>query len=257
MDKPGREWRLVWSDEFDGSRLDTARWAVEEMSDPPNQEAQYYTSRVDDDPFANVYVHDGRLVIEARAERFGKREFTSGRVTTRGKHEFLYGRFEARMKLPSAAATWPAFWLLGSTFAEDGWPLCGEIDIAEGKGRLGNTIFGTIHGGASPERRWSTGREHVLSSGTFHDSAHVVAVEWEPAEIRWFVDDEMYFSVPKPAGIVSNPSDWPFDQGHPFFIVVNLALGGSFDAPHQPAPDMPAQRLLIDYLRVYQRRSGA
>ncbi|HVS12373.1 MAG TPA: glycoside hydrolase family 16 protein [Thermoanaerobaculia bacterium] len=244
-------WRLVWSDEFEGSALDLESWTVEVMAQPPNEELQHYTDRVDDAPGANVWIEDGVLVIEARAEAFGDRSYTSGRIHTAGKREFRYGRFEARMRLPGGVGSWPAFWLLGASFPTEGWPACGEIDVIEGKGRLPDWVSGALHRGPDPERHRVTVGEHRLANGSFQQEWHRFAVEWEPAVIRWLVDDDVFFEVERPD--TPEIGEWPFDR--PFFLILNLAVGGWFDAPHRPpAPfEFEPRQLEVDWVRVWQR----
>lgn len=150
---------------------------------------------------------------------------------------------------------WPAFWMLGANIDEVGWPACGEIDILEGKGRLPSWTSGALHRGPDPEHNLITSGDYVLPEGDFHSRWHVFAVEWEPEQIRWYVDDVLYNTVDK-AGDV-NPAYWPFDHGHPFYLILNLAVGGWFDAPHLPPEDMEPQRFLIDFVRIYrQAESG-
>lgn len=252
-DEPGLEWELVWADEFDGARIDRSHWTSEVMPDPHNEELQYYTDRTDGEPGANAWVENGSLVIEARREDYGHRPYTSARLITKGKREFLYGRFEARIRQPGEVGMWPAFWLLGGNLDEVGWPRCGEIDIMEGKGRLADWTSGAIHRGPDPARNRITAAEYRLRSGSFHQSWHVFAIEWLPERIRWYVDDTAYHSVRK--GPDEDPAYWPFDEGHAFFIILNLAVGGWFDAPHSPPEDLEPQRLYVDYVRVY-RPSG-
>lgn len=247
-------WELVWADEFDGATLDRASWTVERMPDPHNEELQYYPDRADGDPGSNVWLEDGMLVIEAREEKYEHREYTSARINTRGKREFLYGRFEARLRQPGEVGMWPAFWLLGANIGEVGWPACGEIDVMEGKGRLPAWTSGAIHRGPDAERNRITVGEWTLADGSFHDAWHTFAVEWEPGAIRWFVDDVPFHSASAGAG--DDAAFWPFDHGHPFFLIVNLAVGGWFDAGHPPPAGMAPQRLRVDYVRVYRRPRG-
>lgn len=254
VDSPAASWQLVWADEFDAETLDRESWTVEVMPDPYNEELQYYPDRADDDPGSNVWLEDGVLVIEAREEPFEHRNYTSARLETQGKREFLYGRFEARMRLPAEVGMWSAFWLLGGNIDEVGWPACGEIDIMEGKGRLPNWTSGALHRGPDPGSDLITVEEYTLKSGTFHDEWHVFAVEWEPERIRWYVDDVLFQTVDKPAGV--EPAYWPFDHGHPFFIILNLAVGGWFDQGHPPPEGMTPQRLLVDYVRVFERENN-
>jgi beta-glucanase (GH16 family) len=249
---PPSEWELVWADEFEGEALDQESWNVTVVADPHNQELQYYPGRTDDEPGSNIWLENGALVIEARAEEYEHRQYTSGRINTRGKHEFLYGRFEARIRQPGETGMWPAFWLLGSNIGDVGWPACGEIDIMEGKGRLGDWTSGALHAGPNAEGNRILSFEHRLPEGSFHDSWHLFAVEWEPREIRWFVDDAFVHAISKPDS--DEPAYWPFDRGHPFFVILNLAVGGWFDQGHPPPEDMSPQRLLVDWVRVFQRQ---
>jgi beta-glucanase (GH16 family) len=247
---PQVSWQVVWQDEFDGPRLDRESWTVEVMPDPHNEELQYYPDRADDTPGANVWVENGALVIEARREDFEHRHYTSARLITKGKREFLYGRFEARMRLPAEVGMWPAFWMLGGNIDEVGWPACGEIDIMEGKGRLPNWTSGALHRGPDPGHNVITSDQYQLPAGDFHQEWHLFAVEWEPARIRWYVDSVLFQTVTKPAGV--DPAYWPFDRDRPFFLILNLAVGGWFDTPYLPPEDMQPQRLLVDYVRVYR-----
>ena len=247
---PATEWQLVWAEEFDGEALDQKSWNVEVVPDPHNEELHYYPGRIDQEPDSNIWLEDGMLVVEARHEEYEHRHYTSGRINTHGKREFLYGRFEARIRQPGETGMWPAFWLLGSNIDAVGWPACGEIDIMEGKGRLADWTSGAIHAGPNPEGNRILSFEHILSDGSFHDSWHTFAVEWKPGEIRWFVDNALIHAISKPD--TGEPAYWPFDHGHPFFLILNLAVGGWFDQGHTPPEDMKPQRLLVDWVRVYQ-----
>ncbi len=198
-------------------------------------------------------MENGVLTIEAREEDYAHRRYTSARINTKGKREFLYGRFEARMRLPAEVGMWPAFWLLGANIDDVGWPACGEIDIVEGKGRMPDWTSGALHRGPAPGRNLITAAEYRLPVGDFHAEWHVFAVEWESEQIRWYVDDVLYQTVDKPTDV--EPAYWPFDHGHAFFVILNLAVGGWFDAPYEPPEDLEPQRLLVDYVRVYQRTS--
>ena len=244
-------WVLLWEDQFDSTRLDGASWTIEHLPDPFNQELQYYPDRPDNSPNANVLIEDGMLVIEARREDYRHRKYTSGRINTKGKREFLYGRFEARMRLPAEVGMWPAFWMLGGNIDQVGWPACGEIDIMEGKGRLPSWTSGALHRGPDPAGNQITAAEYLLPEGDFHREWHLFAVEWEPEQIRWYVDEVLFQTVDKPAAV--EPAYWPFDTGQPFFLILNLAVGGWFDTPHLPPEDLQPQRLLVDYVRVYRR----
>jgi beta-glucanase (GH16 family) len=155
------------------------------------------------------------------------------------------------MRLPAVTGMWPAFWLLGANIDTVGWPACGEIDIVEGKGRLPNWTSGALNRGPSSEQNRTTWEEFVLPVGDFHTDWRVFALEWTPGLIRWFVDDEMFLEVERP--VPFDPRWWPYDEETPYFIILNLAVGGHFDAPHLPPPDYPPQQLLVDWVRVYSR----
>ncbi|MFL6227178.1 MAG: family 16 glycosylhydrolase [Pyrinomonadaceae bacterium] len=254
----GQAWRLVWGDEFDGAkgaRVDRTKWGAEVGgSGWGNRELEYYT-----DDAKNAYL-DGRghLVIEAFSETlppnfkcwYGPCRYTSARLTTKRKFAQAYGRFETRLRIPAGQGVWPAFWLLGADIDTVGWPACGEIDIMENIGREPALVHGTMHGpgysGAS-----GIGAQFALPGGTrFAADFHVFAVEWEAGEIRWYVDGKLYETRSKsdlPAG-----ARWVYD--HPFFIILNLAIGGEW--PHDPdaTTSMP-QTLTVDYVRAYERRS--
>lgn len=244
---------LLWSDEFDGDKLDLTSWTAEVMPNPYNEELQYYTDRIDDDEGANIWIEDGVLVIEARAEEYEHRRYTSGRLISHKKREFLFGRFEGRIRQPSATGLWPAFWLLGTNIESQGWPACGEIDIMEGRGRLPAWTSGALHRGPDPEHNQITHQEYTLPYGNFHDEWHIFTVEWEAEQIRWYVDGVLYQTVDKPPNV--DHAYWPFDHGHSFFILLNLAAGGWFDKPHMPPENMTPQRLEVDYVRVYRFQS--
>lgn len=248
---PAVVWELVWADEFDGTAIDQGTWTPEVMPDPFNEELQYYTDRIDTDPGANAWLEDGALIIEARREDFEHREYTSARLITKGKREFRYGRFEARIRQPGEVGMWPAFWLLGGNIDDVGWPRCGEIDIMEGKGRLPQWTSGALHRGPDPSNNRITVGEYELASGSFHDEWHVFAIEWEPGQVRWEVDGVPFLGASKTPG--EPPAYWPFDEGHTFFVILNLAVGGWFDDPHRPPENLSPQRLYVDYVRVYRR----
>ena len=171
-------------------------------------------------------------------------------MITQGKREFHYGRFEARIRQPGEVGMWPAFWLLGGNIGDVGWPRCGEIDVMEGKGRLPQWTSGALHRGPDPASNRIDSAEYTLDSGSFHEEWHVFAVEWEPEEIRWYVDGEPFQTVRKTPG--EEVAYWPFDEGHGFFLILNLAVGGWFDPGHPPPETLAPQRLLVDYVRVYR-----
>jgi len=250
-------WKLAWSDEFDGpagAQPDPQKWGYDTGgSGWGNQELEYYTAGA-----ANAALDgQGNLLITARRAALdsgldcwnGPCAYTSARLLTKGKFEFTYGRVEARLKAPSGQGLWPAFWMLGSDIDTAGWPMCGEIDIMENIGREPNINHATAHGlGYSGTQ--GIGGPYVLpyTQGSFSDAFHVFAVEWEAGTIRWYVDGQQYFAA-SPAD-VQGRGDWAFD--HPFFLLLNLAVGGSWPGAPDAATKLP-QSLAVDYVRVYQR----
>lgn len=245
-------WTLTWRDEFngrDGSEPDPGKWIAESGgSGWGNGELEYYTSRPQ-----NIRQENGHLVIEAIQEGFKgpdgiMRNYTSARLKTQGHFSQRYGRFEARIQIPSGQGVWPAFWMLGDDVSTVGWPACGEIDIMENVGSEPATIHGSLHGpGYSGQNPLTTA--YALPRGQFTDGFHIFAVEWEPQVIRFYVDGKPYGSkTPRdiPAG-----QRWIFD--HPFFIVLNLAVGGKMPGNPDRTTVLP-QRMLVDYVRVYSRK---
>ena len=230
---------LVWSDEFDGPAQSppSLRWWTRETGAHGwgNAELQRYT----DDP-ANAS-HDGRGNLVVRARR-GPDGFTSARLTTRRRLEFAYGRLECRARLPEGGGLWSAVWMLGSDIDDVGWPGCGEIDVVECLGAEPDRVFGTVH---CPGHSGSGGiggdyRSPQPLTGGFR----IFAVDWVPGSIAWSVDGRRYFSV----SARDLGGSWRFD--HPFYILLNLAVGGTLGGPVAAGTAFPAE-LLIDYLRVY------
>jgi beta-glucanase (GH16 family) len=240
LDRPG--WTLAWHDEFDGPTLDGSRWVPDQGGLWPNGELQFYTARPE-----NVRIEDGHLILEARAEEYFGNDYTSARLKTLGKASFRYGRIEARMQVPAGQGLWPAFWLLGETFPTEGWPGCGEIDVVEIIGREPARAHGTVHG-SSFHGAAGISAAYTLPRGVFADAEHVFAVEWEPGEIRWYVDGTRYQTV-TPRDL-PRPEEWPFDR--PFFLIVNLAVGGTWPGDPDATTPFPA-RLRVDWVRVYRR----
>jgi len=242
-------WVLTWSDEFNGvngSAPDPAKWVVERGGNGwGNAELQYYTARSQ-----NLRQENGHLVIEALREQFTgsdgvQRDYTSARIETKKRFSQRYGRFEARIQIPSGQGVWPAFSLLGDNLSAVGWPACGEIDVMENIGNEPAVIYGSLHGpgysGAA-----SLAATYKLPGGRFRDGFHVFAVEWEPRAVRFFVDGELY-ATRTPADVPPG-GRWVFD--HPFFLVLNLAVGGNLPGSPAASTVFPL-RMLVDYVRVY------
>jgi len=258
--RPGPAWELAWSDEFDGAELDTAKWSPDIW--PPrkvNDEDQAYTGRA-----KNLRIEDGQLIIEAHKEDYEDASYTSARVHSSGKGDFLYGRFEVRAKLPEGQGTWPAIWMLPSdpfTYATtcsgdedwqgssdcDAWPNSGEIDIMEHVGYQMNHIHGTVHNEAYYWVKWEQRKGRILIDDAA-EAFHVYALEWSPERIDIFVDDALYFTY------VNENTDWrtwPYDQ--PFHLILNIAVGGVWGRAGGPIDDsIFPQRMFVDYVRVYR-----
>jgi len=244
-------WELVWHDEFDGDTIDPSNWTYDTGGwGWGNGEAQNYTTRPE-----NARLQNGLLIIEARFERFEDSYYTSARLKTQGLREFQYGRFEARIKVPAGAGLWPAFWMLGADFERDeanpldsNWPHVGEIDIMEHVGREPNLILGTIHGpgysGAGGKGHWNP-QDYPIA-----DEFHTYAIEWDEGGIRWFYDGEPYGKI-GPENLARG--EWVFDR--PFFMLINLAVGGNFAGTIGLNTEFPAF-MYVDYVRVYQRTDG-
>jgi beta-glucanase (GH16 family) len=255
------DWQLAWQDEFDGDSLDKGKWTPNIW--PPrkvNDEDQAYTGRE-----KNIRLEDGMLVIEAHKEDYEGADYTSGRIHTAGKGDFLYGRFEMRAKLPSGQGTWPAFWMLPSdpfryaTTCDDGewqgssecdaWPNSGEIDILEHVGYQMNHVHGTVHNEAYYWVKWEQRKGRILMDAV-DENFHVYALEWSPERIDAYVDDAHYFSYVNEG---TGWNAWPYD--HPFHLILNIAVGGVWGRAGGPIDDsIFPQRMLVDYVRVYERR---
>jgi beta-glucanase (GH16 family) len=243
---------LVWSDEFNGPTLDPSVWNIETGGHGwGNQEKQFYTGRPE-----NIRIEDGVLIIEAHKEQYNNNHYTSARINTKGKQAFQYGRIEARISMPSGKGTWPAFWMLGANFDIARWPLCGEIDIVEHVGSDPRVVINATH---TSEKNGSNG-QNWFSKKHFDNVEHhynVYAIEWEEKAnegddcIHFYFNDIKLATVWEPH-INATVQRWPFKQD--FFIILNLALGGTMGGSIDDTIfDQPVQ-LKIDYVRVYQRK---
>lgn len=248
----GGNWILTWSDDFNGPNgtpPDKTKWLVDSGGNGwGNNELEYYTARRQ-----NVRQENGYLVIEARAEKFTgpdgvQRNYTSGRINTLGRFSQKYGRFEARIQSPSGRGVWPAFWLLGDDFFTVGWPACGEIDVMEEIGSSDREIHSSLHGPGYSGRESLTNSFH-LSAGHFGDVFHVFAMEWEPEVMRFYVDGQLYGT--KTPSDLPTGKHWVFD--HPFFLILNLAVGGDMPSNPDRSTIFP-RRMLVDYVRVYSHK---
>ncbi len=231
-------WSLVWSDEFNGSSLDTSNWTAETgtgIGGWGNNELEYYTNRSQ-----NVSVSGGNLAITARNEAYGGMNYTSARIKTQGLKSFTYGRIEARIKLPSGQGLWPAFWMLGNNINPDGWPKCGEIDIME---RVNNNSYvnGTVHWDSNGQADYGQ-----VSGSIDFSQFHTYAIEWDANYIRWFVDGAQFNEF-----YIQNNTGGTEEFQKPFFILLNLAVGGNWPGSPNGQTAFPAQ-MLVDYVRVYK-----
>ncbi len=240
--------KLVWSDEFDGESLDYSKWEVEVNAfGGGNNELQIYTDRRE-----NVRVEDGHLVLEARRDNAAiagtSREYSSGRVRSKHRGDWKYGRFEVRAKMPQGHGVWPAIWMLPTDERYGGWASSGEIDILELKGQEPNIAHGTLHYGAAwPNNRYS-GKSFQLPTGSFADDFHTFAVEWSEGKITWLIDGKPYQTQTQ-WSTDGAPFPAPFDQR--FHMILNIAIGGGFVGNPNGTATFP-QQLQIDYVRVYQ-----
>jgi beta-glucanase (GH16 family) len=234
---------IVMQDEFDiDGAPDSSIWTYDIGTGENgwgNNELQYYTDKTD-----NVKVENGYLLITAKEESLNGSSYTSARLTTNGLFERAYGRFETRMRLPYGQGIWPAFWLLGSNCEEIVWPACGEIDIMEYRGQEPTKVLGSVHGPGYSGGEAIT-KSYTLEDDRFDTGFHVFGIEWTPDYINYYVDDVLYNQI-TPADVTG---DWVFD--HPFYIIINLAVGGSFPGNPNSETTFP-QTMLIDYVRVYE-----
>ena len=242
--RPG--WTLVWSDDFDGASgaaIDGSKWGFDTGAGGwGNAELEDYTNRTD-----NVRLDGaGHLEIVARAESFEGASYTSGRINTGGRFSQAYGRFEARIRMPHGTGIWPAFWTLGDDIGQAGWPGCGELDIMEAV-----DDFSINHGSAHGPGYSGAGAltaTYQLPSGSLADDFHVYAIEWEPDVVRWYVDDVLY-ETRTPADLPPGAT-WVYD--HPFFVIMNVAVGGTWPGPPDGTTQFP-QTMTVDYVRVYAK----
>jgi beta-glucanase (GH16 family) len=273
-------WKLVWSDEFDGKDIDKTKWdfdtgngfynydANQWISGWGNNELQYYTRGPD-----NALVKDGMLYIRALKESYNGCGYTSARLKTRkrdGSALFSrkYGKFEFRAKLPTGKGVWPALWMLPQDDKYGSWASSGEIDVMEARGHEPHKVLDTIHFGSRWPMNAEASKEYVLPRGGTIAGFHLYAVEWEPGEIRWYVDGQQYatrsfwWSSSKPDGGKGvkpgaeadlNPWPAPFDQ--PFFLVMNVAVGGKFLGKPDKTTVFPVE-MLVDYVRAYEKVGG-
>ena len=246
---PGTEWNLIWSDEFEGNKLDKTKWNRQvEKAGRFNGEWQAYTKSK-----KNAYVENGQLVIKAiHKKKNGRSQYTSARLNTAGKFSFKYGKVAARIKLPKGKGIAPAFWMLGSNINENGgdtpWPQCGEIDILELHGSKNPAVVkANLHFANTKGTYDQMGsKTYELKEGIFADNFHIFELEWTEEKVSWFVDGKLYadFSI----------KGKEFSMFHKeFFFLLNIAAGG-MNAGRPDQTSEFTEQMYVDWIRVYQKK---
>ncbi len=236
--------KLVWADEFNTpGHPDTSKWAYNIGTGNNgwgNNELEYYTNSDN-----NARVENGKLIIEARKENVGGKNYSSARMLTQGKADWTYGRFEIRAKLPAGLGSWPAIWMLGSNIDKVGWPACGEIDIMEHVGKSLNEIHWSAH---SKLYNWPKGTQKTAKAfiNDVTTSFHVYTLDWSKKAMKFYVDNVLYLTVEN-----EDKSDEYYPFVAPQFLLLNLAVGGGFGGPKVDDSIFPI-RMIVDYVRVYQ-----
>ncbi|QDU59143.1 glycoside hydrolase family 16 protein [Aeoliella mucimassa] len=274
------QWKLTWSDEFDGQEVDRKKWdfdigngfynysANQWIAGWGNSELEYYT-----DSTTNAKVEDGQLHLRAVKQSLHGCGYTSARMKTRavdGSPLFnqRYGRFEFRAKLPTGQGVWPALWMLPQEETYGGWAASGEIDVMEARGQQPGKVLGTLHYGGAWPANVHSGGEYEFPAGQDISGFHVYALEWEPGEMRWYVDDHLYAtqnfwwssSKTNEGGGLQPANEgelnpWPAPFGKPYYLVMNVAVGGQFVGNPDASTKFPAE-MVVDYVRVYEKKEG-
>ncbi|MCC2545582.1 glycoside hydrolase family 16 protein [Hymenobacter sp. BT175] len=227
------------SDEFEGGGLDPQKWSYEVMDDWFNNEKQATTNSSN-----NLYLTSGQLHIQARREQLRNKQFTSARIVTKNKINYGFGRLDVRAKLPKGKGIWPAIWMLGVNDTQVGWPACGEIDIMELRGSAPNVNISTVHYGTSPATRQYKGTTYNLPTGDFSGDFHTFSLIRSQNQLRWYVDGVQTYTI-TPA----DASPYPFNN--PFYLILNVAVGGDFDGDPSAAEPFPKE-MVVEYVRFYQ-----
>ncbi|HHX61260.1 MAG TPA: family 16 glycosylhydrolase [Epulopiscium sp.] len=262
-DKEQKRWKLVWNDEFDGTEINPKNWTYNNGFLDLNEEKQVYQSE-------NVEVSDGSLKILAKKEKTlidgQEHDYTSARILTKGRYAQKYGKIEVRAKLPVGKSIWPAIWMLPEDDEYTGWPTSGEIDIMEGKGSIPNKVWGTLHYGDKRPDNAQSGSSYDFKEGESIDQFHTYAIEWQPGEIKWFVDGELYQTQDNWESISPTSGEKyafpaPFDKK--FHIILNVALGGWYDGlgENLEVDDTVFEggkehAMEVDYVRFYESADG-
>jgi beta-glucanase (GH16 family) len=243
---PAQQWHLIWSDEFDGpagSAPDPLKWTYDLGAGGwGNQELETYTNQPD-----NVQ-QDGKGHLIIRAVRDASGNYTSARIKTEDRFAVTYGRIAARMKIPRGQGMWPAFWMLGTNIKGSGWPQCGEIDVMENIGKEPSVVHGTVHGPGYSGAHGISAKDELPSKAALADDYHVYAAEWSPDKIVFLLDEQPYATVTPSA--LPPGTKWVYD--HPFFLLLNVAVGGGWPGNPDAATVLP-QELLVDWVRVFSK----
>ncbi len=253
---------LVWADEFDyAGKPDLAKWTYE-IGQHRNHEKQYYT-----DSLKNVRVESGNLIIEGHKKRFPNPNFTdtndanwkqnqeyldytSASISTENLAEWKYGKIEVRAKLPKGVGQWPAIWMLGKNIKQVGWPKSGEIDIMEQVGYEPDVVHGTVHTEAYNHTK-GTQKGKIVPIDKPYSEFHVFSIEWTPEKIDFLLNGKVYFVFTNDH---KSENEWPFDQ--PFYLKLNIALGGDWGGIHGMDDSVFPQKMTVDYVRVYQEKNS-
>jgi beta-glucanase (GH16 family) len=247
----GKYTRLAWSDEFNGTALDSNVWAFEINCDGGgNNEAECYTQNAN-----NLFLNrQGHLVMQIlkAANLSGGKTYSSARINTQNKQNFLYGRLESRLQIPIGMGMWPAFWTMPTDSVYGVWPTSGELDIMEVVGRNPNTLYGSAHFGVPSPYTQLSGN---ISDPNIIHGFHTYALERDANQIRWYYDDHLYFTANTgdatfwPSGYTpTDNTPWPFEQN--FFVIFNIAIGGSFGGSIDP--NIVGDAMVVDWVRIYQ-----
>lgn len=249
--QPGSDYKLAWSDEFEGNTIDSNIWNRQVVKAGRfNDEWQRYTNSKE-----NAYIEDGSLVIKANhlSDKHGMNQYTSARLNTAKKQSWKHGKIVARIKLPQGKGIWPAFWMLGTNIDENGgdtpWPQCGEIDILELYGTNDDGVVeANLHYADTSNSHAQMGaKPFKLKQGKFADAFHNFELEWDENKVAWFVDGEQYASI--------NISEDEFSEFHKeFFILLNIAVGGTWAGRPDETTNFP-QHMYVDWIRVYQKKN--
>ena len=239
-------WKLSWSEEFDYNGLpDSTKWSYEVGGHGwGNNELQYYTRGL----LENAEVSNGTLKIKVLPKKMENREYTSARLSTKGKADFTYGKFEIRAKLPGGRGVWPAIWMLGSNIGTVDWPESGEIDIMEHVGFDKDTIVGTVHTKAYNHVKGTQKGKKVFIKNPYTEF-HLYGIEWTPEKIDFLLDNEVYYTITNEH---KTTAEWPFDA--PFYLLLNVAVGGNWGGQKGVDPTVFPAAMEVDYVRVYTNK---